>query len=63
MLSLMLIIYIFLGTTLAGSAMIVALTMGYGTMTPLLMSAAIGAVVALPISWAVAKRLDTGRSA
>ncbi len=63
MLPLMLIIFIFLGTTLAGSAMVVALTLGYGTLVPLLVSAAIGAVVALPISWVVAKRLDAGRAA
>lgn len=63
MLTLTSILYIFLGTTLAGSGMIVALTMGYGTMLPLLVSAGIGAVVAMPLSWVLAKKLSQGMQA
>ncbi len=57
MLPLMLILHIFLGSTLAGSAVIVALTMGYDTTLPILVSAAIGFVAAFPVSWTVAKKL------
>lgn len=55
MLRLALILYALIGTTLAGSAMVVALTMGYDTTNPVIISAAIGAVVAIPVSWLVAK--------
>ena len=45
---------------LAGSAVIVALTLGYDTTVPVLASAAIGFVAAFPVSWAVAKKLAQG---
>ena len=57
MLPLMLILHIFLGSTLAGSAVIAALTLGYDTTVPILVSAAIGFVAAFPVSWTVAKKL------
>ncbi|MDJ0823144.1 MAG: CTP synthetase [Paracoccaceae bacterium] len=57
MLPLMLIIHIFLGSTLAGSAVIAALTMGYDTLIPILVSAGVGFVAAFPVSWMVAKKL------
>lgn len=57
MLPLVLIIHIFLGAALAGSAVVVALTLGYGTLIPILIAAAIGSVAAFPLSWAIAKRI------
>ncbi len=54
---LMLIIHIFLGSTLAGSAAIAALALGYDTLTPILISASFGFVLAIPASWMLAKRL------
>jgi hypothetical protein len=51
------LIYIVLGATLAGSAMIAALTMGLDTMTPVLYSSLAGFVVAIPIAWVVAKKI------
>ncbi len=57
MLPLMLVLHIFLGSTLAGSAVIVALTLGYDTTVPILVSATIGFVAAFPVSWTVAKKL------
>ncbi|MDJ0826031.1 MAG: CTP synthetase [Rhodobacter sp.] len=56
----MLIFHIFLGSTVAGSAVIVALTMGYDTTVPILVSAVIGFVAAFPVSWTVAKKLAGG---
>lgn len=54
------IIYSFIGTTLAGSAVVVALTMGFYSWQPILVAAALGAVLALPVSWIIANRM-TGR--
>lgn len=36
------------GTTLAGSAIVVALSLGYDTLNPILASAGAGALMALP---------------
>lgn len=44
--------------TLAGIGVIIALTLGYYTTKAILLSAAIGAVGAVPISWLVAKRIQ-----
>lgn len=52
-----LMLYIFIGSTLAGSAMVAALATGYGTTMPLIISAAVGAVAGIPISAMVAKAL------
>ena len=52
-----LLLFIFIGTTLAGSAMVAALAAGYDTTMPVIISAAVGAVVGIPISWFVAKAL------
>jgi hypothetical protein len=51
------ILYALIGTTLAGSAMIAVLTAGYGTLVPILIAAALGAVIALPVSWFVARAI------
>lgn len=54
---LMMILYSMIGTTLAGSAIVVALVTGNDTLQPILIAAAVGAVAALPVSWWVAKQL------
>lgn len=54
---LFLLVYIFLGATLAGSFMVAALSMGLTTMTPVLYSSLAGFVVAIPVAWLVAKKL------
>ena len=50
-------LYSIIGTSLAGSFIVAALTMGYDTLIPIVGAAAIGAVLALPISWMVAKAI------
>lgn len=55
---LILILHIFIGSTLAGSAVIAALTLGYDTLTPILITAALGFVAAFPVSYAVARRIS-----
>ncbi len=62
MLPLMLIIHLFLGATLAGSAIIVALIFGYGTTMPILAAGVVGFVAAFPASWIVAKKLSGSSS-
>ncbi|WP_146344141.1 CTP synthetase [Falsiphaeobacter marinintestinus] len=57
MLRLAFILYLFIGSTLAGSAMIAALVSGFDTTQPIILSAAIGALVGLPVSWFVAQAL------
>ena len=51
------ILYSLIATTLAGSAIIAALVMGYDTLTPILIAAGIGFVAALPASYWVTKQI------
>ncbi|MCZ0812966.1 MAG: CTP synthetase [Pseudomonadota bacterium] len=60
MLRLGLILYLFIGTTLAGSAMVAALAAGYDTTWPVIISSAVGFVVAAPVAWLVARELYSG---
>jgi predicted PurR-regulated permease PerM len=57
MLRLTLVLFSMISTALMGSAIIVALTIGQDTLTPILVAAAIGFVVAIPVSWLVARQL------
>ena len=51
------VLYSIIGTSLAGSAVIAVLVMGYDTLWPILMAAAVGALVAAPISFMVAYKI------
>jgi predicted PurR-regulated permease PerM len=55
---LMMILFSMIGTALAGSGVVLVLTLGYGTLIPIVAAAAIGTVLALPVSWMVAKAID-----
>ncbi|MFP7672618.1 hypothetical protein ACG74X_04580 [Marivita sp. S0852] len=57
MLRLASILYSLIGTSLAGIGVIAVLTAGYGTLVPILVAAGIGAVLALPVSWYVAREI------
>ncbi len=57
MLPLFLLIHIFVGSTIAGSAVIAALTLGYDTLAPIIIAAALGFVISFPASWLVAKQI------
>ncbi|MFP7570197.1 CTP synthetase [Marivita sp. S2033] len=57
MLRLASILYALIGTSLAGIAMIAVLTAGYDTLIPIVVSAALGALVAIPVSWYVAREI------
>ena len=54
------ILYSLIATTLAGSAVIAVLVAGYDTLVPILIAAAAGFLVALPVSWMVARALYKG---
>lgn len=51
------ILFSIISTSLMGVGVIVALTTGYVTLTPILVAAAIGFVLAVPVSWIVAKQI------
>ncbi|CAM8636030.1 hypothetical protein MCEREM30_01713 [Paracoccaceae bacterium] len=53
-----LILFSMIGTTLAGSGVVIALTAGNYTLQPILIAAALGVVLALPVSWWVAKQIS-----
>lgn len=54
-------LFALIATTLAGSFMVAALTMGYDTLQPLLIAAASGAVLSVPVTYFVAKAIvDNG---
>lgn len=55
---LMMTLFSMVATTLMGIGVVVALTTGYDTLTPILIAAAVGFVLALPVSWFVAKQLE-----
>lgn len=56
-LMLVLILHIFIGSTLAGSAVIASLTLGYDTLIPILVAAGVGFFAAFPVSIYVAKKI------
>lgn len=55
---LMLVLYSMIGTALAGSAVVLVLTLGQVALWPILGAAVAGAVLAVPVSWLVAKQID-----
>ncbi|MBY6091682.1 CTP synthetase [Maritimibacter alkaliphilus] len=51
------ILFSLISTTLAGTAVIAVLVAGYDTLVPILAAAATGVVLALPVTWIVAKKM------
>ncbi|PRZ48932.1 CTP synthetase [Tritonibacter scottomollicae] len=60
MLRLALILHIFIGSTLAGSAVIAALVTGYSTLWSILIAALAGFIAAVPVSAIIARKLYGG---
>lgn len=54
---LMLILFSIISTALTGAAIVAALTMGFDTLRPIVIAAAVGFVAAIPASWVVARQL------
>ena len=57
MLRLGFILHLFIGSTLAGIAVIATLVTGYGTLSPILFAALIGFLAAFPVTGAVTRKL------
>lgn len=51
------ILFSMISTTLMGIGVVVALTAGMDTLKPILVAAAIGWVLAIPVTWAVARKI------
>jgi len=51
------ILYSLISTTLAGSFIVVSLVSGYVTLIPILIAAALGFVLAVPVSWLIARQI------
>ncbi len=60
MLRLFMIIYTLASATLAGSAIIAALTLQLVDLRSIIAAALIGALAALPVAWLVTRRLAAG---
>jgi quinol-cytochrome oxidoreductase complex cytochrome b subunit len=58
MLKLVAVIYIMVGSMLAGSFVVAALTLDRMDAVSISIAALIGAIVAMPVSWFIAKKLD-----
>lgn len=52
-----LLLFSLIATTLAGSAIVVALTLGYDTLAPIVAAAATGFAASLPVTWVVARKI------
>ena len=57
MFRLSLILHLFIGSALSGSAIIAVLVMGYDRLYPILFAAAAGVLLAIPISCLIARKL------
>lgn len=57
MLRLTLLMFSIISTALMGTAVIIALTIGQDTLIPILVAAATGFVLAIPVSWLVARQI------
>ncbi|MBN8292779.1 hypothetical protein JI664_12465 [Rhodobacter sp. NTK016B] len=55
---LMMILYAVIGTTLAGIGVVVAVSLNMYEFQAIIVSAVIGAVIALPATWLVARKLE-----
>ena len=55
---LMLVLYSMIASAMAGSGVIAVLTLGYVTLWPILGAAAVGALLAVPVSWAVTRKIS-----
>lgn len=54
---LFLLLYPIIGTTLAGIAMVVALVSGMDTLKPIVVAAAAGGLLGLPVTWIIARKV------
>ncbi|WP_417249342.1 CTP synthetase [Celeribacter sp.] len=53
------ILFSLISTTLMGVGVVVALTSGMDTLRPILIAAAIGFALAIPVTWVVSRKLES----
>ncbi|MDE3121757.1 MAG: CTP synthetase [Paracoccaceae bacterium] len=53
-----LLLFSIVSTTLMGTMVVIALVSGHATLQPILIAAAIGFALAIPVSWQVAKAIS-----
>ena len=53
------VLFSMIGTAIAGSAVVVALVSGHVDVRSIVLAAGLGAVLALPVSWMIAKKLTS----
>ncbi|PHQ98162.1 MAG: CTP synthetase [Marinosulfonomonas sp.] len=51
------ILFSMVSATLAGIAIVVVLVLGYDTLNPILIAAAVGFIAAIPVTWVLAKKI------
>ena len=54
---LVVVLHVFIGSTVAGSLVVAALVIGYDTWVQILTAVLVGYFMAAPVSWIIAKRL------
>ncbi len=57
MIRLAMVLFSLIATTLMGVAIVAVLVAGYDTLVPILIAAAVGFVISVPVSWLVADRI------
>lgn len=55
---LMMVLYSMIATAMAGTGVIAVLSAGYDTLWPIVIAAAAGAALALPVAWVVARQIE-----
>lgn len=55
---LFMVLYAMIATAMAGTGVIAVLSTGYGTLWPIVIAAAAGWLLALPVAWTVARQID-----
>jgi len=55
---LMMTLFSMIATTLMGVGVVIALTTGYDTLQPIVIAAVVGFVLAIPVSWIIARQLE-----
>lgn len=55
---LMMTLFSMIATTTMGVGIVIALVTGHDTLRPILIAAIVGFIVAIPVSWIIAKQLE-----
>ncbi len=61
MIRIAILIFAIISITLVGIAIIAVLVAGYGTLRPIVYAAIAGAVISVPVTWGVAKKIAAFR--